>query len=93
VSETANYRLRRSGMSSSFAHSNHMPCTECGASVAAVERDAHVCDPERLLEYRMFQLREDVAGFDEGLRGYLESPHGRFEQWLAERERRPRPRS
>jgi len=76
-------------MSSSFVHSNHMPCTECGASVAASERDAHVCDPERLLEYRMFQLREEVAGFDDVLRGYLDSPQGRFAQWLAERERRP----
>ena len=80
-------------MSSSFAHSNYMPCTECGASVAAAEREGHVCDPDRLLEYRLFQLREEVAGFDEGLRGYLESPQGRFDQWLAERERRRRHRS
>ena len=75
-------------MSSSFA-SRHMPCAECGASVVTSERDAHVCDPERLLEYRMFQLRDEVAGFDQGLRGFLESPLGRFAQWLAERERRP----
>jgi hypothetical protein len=36
----------------------------------------------------MFQLREEVAGFEDGLRGYLDSAHGRFAQWLAERERR-----
>jgi hypothetical protein len=36
----------------------------------------------------MFQLREEVAGFEERLRGYLDSPHGRFLQWLAEHERR-----
>jgi hypothetical protein len=65
-----------------------MPCSECGASVAATARAEHVCDPERRLEYRMFQLREEVAGFEERLRGYLDSPHGRFLQWLAERERR-----
>jgi len=74
---------------SSFFASRHMPCTECGASVDASERGEHVCDPERLLDYRMFQLRDEVAGFDEGLRGFLESPLGRFAQWLAERERRP----
>jgi hypothetical protein len=76
-------------MSSAFAHSNHMPCAECGASVATAEQEAHVCDPDRLLEYRMFQLRDEVAGFEERFRGFLDSPHGRFEQWLAERERRP----
>jgi hypothetical protein len=77
-------------MSAFFTHSSHMPCPECGASVAAAARAEHVCDPERRLEYRMFQLREEVAGFEERLRGYLDSPHGRFLQWLAERERRPR---
>ena len=40
------------------------------------------------LEYRLFQLRDEVARFDEGLRAYLDSPRGRFAQWLAERERR-----
>jgi hypothetical protein len=74
-------------MSAFFAHSSHMPCTECGASVAVAVRNGHVCDPERLLDYRMFQLRGEVVGFEDELRGYLDSPHGRFAQWLAERER------
>lgn len=72
---------------SAFANSSHMPCPECGASVAAAKRGEHVCDPERLLDYRMFQLRDEVAGFESALRGWLESAHGRFEQWCAERER------
>jgi hypothetical protein len=79
-------------MSSAFAHSNYMPCAECGASLAAAERDAHVCSPERLLEYRMFQLRDEVAGFEDVFNGYLDSPQGRFAQWLAERQRRLRDR-
>lgn len=78
---------------SSFFTSQHMPCVECGASVASGERDLHACDPERRLEYRLFQLRSEVAGFDDGLAGYLESPQGRFAQWLAERERRHDPSS
>lgn len=73
---------------SSFFTSQHMPCAECGASVRVTERDAHKCDPERRLEYRLFQLRSEVAAFDEGLSGYLDSPEGRFAQWLAERNRR-----
>jgi hypothetical protein len=73
---------------SSFFTSQHMPCAECGASVRVSERESHACDPERRLEFRLFQLREEVAGFDEGFSGYLDSPHGRFAQWLAERERR-----
>ena len=75
-------------MSAFFTHSSHMPCTECGASVAVAMRNGHVCDPERLLDYRMFQLRDEVVGLEDGLRGYLDSPHGRFAQWLAERDRR-----
>jgi hypothetical protein len=72
---------------SNFFASQYMPCAECGASVAAAERDRHVCEPERLLEFRLFQLRGEIAGFDDALRSYLESPQGRFAQWVAERER------
>ncbi|HZN21361.1 MAG TPA: hypothetical protein VFB57_02235 [Gaiellaceae bacterium] len=75
-------------MSGFFVDSSHMPCTECGASLAAAERETHACEPQRLLEYRLFQLRDEVAGLEDGLRGYLDSPQGRFAQWLAERERR-----
>ncbi len=73
-------------MSSHFA-SRHMPCAECGASVSAEQREAHTRDPERLLEFRLFQLRDGIADFDGDLRGYLDSAEGRFEQWLAERDR------
>jgi hypothetical protein len=75
---------------SSFFVSQHMPCPECGASVRVTQRASHTCDPERRLEYRLFQLRHEVDALDERLRGYLDSPEGRFEQWLAERERRPK---
>ena len=74
---------------SSFFASRHMPCADCGASVAAPERDGHTCDPERILEFRLFQLREGIAEFDGDLRRYLDSAEGRFEQWLAERDRPP----
>jgi len=74
-------------MSAFFASSRHMPCTECGASVSAEAQDEHVCDPERKLDYLMFQLREEIASFDEILREYLGSAKGRFAQWVAERDR------
>jgi hypothetical protein len=77
-------------MSAFFASSSHMPCTECGASVRADVRDQHVCDPDRKLDYLMFQLREEVASFDDVLREYLSSARGRFAQWVAERERQDR---
>lgn len=73
---------------STFFTSHHMPCAECGASVRAGERERHTCDPERRLEYRLFQLRGEVASFDDGLTDFLESPQGRFAQWLAEHEHR-----
>lgn len=71
----------------SYFTSQHMPCAECGASVSVSERVDHTCDPERRLEYHLFQLRDEVAGFHDGLSGYLDSPQGRFAQWLAEHDR------
>lgn len=67
--------------------SRYMPCPECGASVDQQEADQHRCDEERRLDYRLFQLRDEVAAFDDELTAYLDSPHGRFEQWFAERTR------
>jgi hypothetical protein len=80
-----------SGMSTFFA-SHHMPCSECGASVPDAEHDEHACEPARLLEFKVFRLREEIEGFDESLSDYLASPHGRFAQWLAERDRERRRR-
>ena len=79
-------------MSAFFASSRYMPCTECGASVSVAAQADHVCDPERKLDYLMFQLREEVASFDEVLREYLGSAKGRFAQWVAARDREQRGR-
>ena len=72
---------------STFFTSQHMPCAACGASVRVTDRDDHVCDPDRRLDYRVFQLRGEIDRFDELFAGYLDSPTGRFTQWIAERER------
>lgn len=68
--------------------SAHMPCSECGASVARASQAEHVCDRERLLDYRVFQLSSEIAAFPTQLSAYLDSSHGRFAAYLAERERR-----
>ena len=64
-----------------------MPCPDCGASLEREEQDAHACERERWLDYQMFQLRDEVAGFEPELNAYLASPRGQFELWYAERER------
>ena len=74
---------------STLPNSSHMPCPDCGASVASGDQDEHVCDPERRADYLMFHMREEIAGFERAVREYLTSPHGRFAQWLAERRRPP----
>lgn len=66
-----------------------MPCPACGASVAIAEEAEHVCDPDRLVEFELFQLRAEVSGLDTEIEEYLSSTHGRFEQWYAEHERQP----
>ena len=71
----------------------YMPCPDCGASVARAERDSHVCDEGRRLEYELFQLREETAAFGAALAAWLESPQGRFERFYAERQRTRRRKS
>jgi hypothetical protein len=68
----------------------YMPCDACGVAVARNDRESHVCDRERLLDYQMFQLREEVAELDKQLTAYLASPEGRFELFYAARTRRGR---
>jgi hypothetical protein len=68
--------------------SRYVSCDDCGASVARDESSRHECDPERRLDYLIFQLRNEVARFEAEVSAYLDSPHGRFESWYAEHQRR-----
>ena len=70
-----------------FPQPLHLPCPDCGQSVARGEQGGHACDEERRLDYVLFQLREEVAGFDGQLGEWLGSPAGRFAAWLAQRDR------
>lgn len=75
-------------MFGSFPHSRYMPCAACGASVERGASSAHVCDQERLLDFRLFQLRDEVVAFDAQFTAWLASAPGRFAAWIAERDRR-----
>ncbi len=70
-----------------FFEPHHMPCSDCGASVARPQRSIHVCDAGRLIDFQMFQLRDEVAAFDGALDAYLASPQGQFDAWYAARRR------
>jgi hypothetical protein len=76
-------------MFGSFPQSRYMPCAECGASVERTAAAVHECDTERLLDFRLFQLREEIATFDAQLEDWLASARGRFAAWIAERDRQP----
>jgi hypothetical protein len=65
-----------------------MPCPECGASLAREAAGTHVCDGERMLDFRLFQLRGEIAAFDAQLSAWLASAYGCFAAWIAERDRR-----
>jgi hypothetical protein len=47
-----------------------------------------VCDSQRLLDFRLFHLREEIAAFDAQFATWLASARGRFAAWIAERDRR-----
>ena len=63
-----------------------MPCPECGASLERADVSLHSCDPDRLLDFRMFALRHEIAWLDRLVASFLETPEGRFETWLAARD-------
>jgi hypothetical protein len=71
--------------------SRYISCDDCGASVARAESGGHECDPERLLDYRIFHLSGEIGRFEDELGAYLDSPRGRFESWYAEHRRRESP--
>jgi hypothetical protein len=71
-----------------FPQPTHMPCTECGASLAREQAAAHACDPERQLDFRLFHLRDEIAAFDEQFSAWLTTARGRFALWLADHGRR-----
>ena len=66
--------------------SRFMPCPECGASVDRHGAPVHECTPERLADYQMFGLRDEVVQLEAAVRRYLETASGRFESWLAARQ-------
>jgi hypothetical protein len=64
-----------------------MPCPDCGESVASAERDRHVCDRDRWLDYQLFVQRAEVERFEDDLAAFFDSAEGRFHLWDAERRR------
>jgi hypothetical protein len=52
---------------------------------------AHSCDAERLLDFRLFQLRDEIDAFEDQLSAWLRTAAGRFATWVAERDRRAGP--
>ena len=70
-----------------FPTPDHMPCPDCGASLPVADEGAHVCDEERRLDYRLVELGPEIAGFDDALAEWLETPEGRFARFIAEYDR------
>lgn len=66
--------------------SRFMPCDGCGESLDMTDPVPHECAPERRAEFQMFALRDEVADFPARFDGYLQTPYGQFEVWLAARQ-------
>jgi len=70
--------------------SRFMPCPECGASLDRSIELRHECSSERRADYQMVGLHERITRLQDDVEGYLDTPAGRFEVWLAARQvRRP----
>jgi len=64
-----------------------MPCPDCGASVPVAAEEAHECDDERQLDFRLVELGPDIARFDDDLAAWLDTPDGRFACFMAQYDR------
>jgi hypothetical protein len=69
-----------------FPQPHFLACPDCGQSVPRAT-DGHACDDELRLDFRLFQLRGEIASFDVQLTTWLYSPAGRFAAWLVQRDR------
>jgi hypothetical protein len=66
--------------------SRYLPCADCGESVERSVASGHRCSTERMVDFQMFGLREDIARLEDRLWDFLDTSHGRFAAWLAARQ-------
>ena len=74
-------------MFGAFFQPTHMACSECGESVELALVDVHACDAGRRADFRIFQLRHEIAAFELDFNAWLGSAEGRFAAFLAWRSR------
>jgi hypothetical protein len=79
----------RGGVPTDFPEPDEMPCPDCGASVAREDAHRHECEPDDMLDHRLFleRVEPEPVTLSEELAAYLASPRGQFEAWYAERQR------
>jgi hypothetical protein len=60
-------------------------CPDCGATVQRTAMDAHECAPERFISHQMAKARHGLDRLEEDLAGWLATPSGAFQAFLARR--------
>lgn len=60
-------------------------CPECGATVQRTVMEAHECAPERFISHQMAKARHGLDRLEEDLAGWLATPSGAFQAFLARR--------
>jgi hypothetical protein len=71
-------------MSTDLTRPRRAHCPSCGHAGATA---THVCDPEQVLDWQVFLLRDEIDRFEQDFGAYLTSGAGAIAQWLAERTR------
>lgn len=62
-------------------------CPDCGAAVqrARLVIDGHACPPERYVAHQAMKARRGLERLEEDLAGWLSTPAGQFQAFLARR--------
>lgn len=62
-------------------------CSECGVIVPLARVQDHECEHDKWVAYQVARARGELDRIESEVASYLETSHGRFEAWYAERTR------
>jgi hypothetical protein len=62
-------------------------CTECGVTIPLAAEEEHECRHDQWIAHQVGRVSGEIERIDVELADYLETAHGKFDLWYAQRTR------